>query len=212
MNDGRCYVASATLNDKIYACGGFNGTIRLRSAEIYDPVLNQWGALPDMALIRSDAACVAYNKKIYVIGGFDGDQIHTSVEIFNPATNEWSFGQPLQTPRSGVRAVVYHNKIFVIGGYDGVRRLKSVEVLDPDSSPYWQQQTNKLHTRRSNFAVTVTDDKILIMGGYDGHGVTNACEMYIDGQWVMKNPMKIKRSALDAVNLGHYKINYNDFV
>ena len=97
------------------------------------------------------------------------------------------------------------------GGYDGTRRLRSVEVLDPDSSPYWQQQPNKLQIRRSNFAVTVIDDKILIMGGYDGHGVTNACEMYIDGQWVMKNPMKIKRSALDAVNLGHYKINYNDF-
>ena len=197
---------------KVYACGGFNGNIRLRSAEVYDPVLDVWGALPNMANIRSDSACVSYKNKIYVIGGFDGDQIHTSVEIFNPATNEWSFGQPLQTPRSGVRAVVYHNKIFVIGGYDGVRRLRSVEVLDPDRSPYWQQQTNKLLTRRSNFAVTVTDDKILIMGGYDGHGVTNACEMYIDGQWVMKNPMKIKRSALDAVNLGHYKINYNDFV
>ena len=99
MNDGRCSVASATLNDKIYACGGFNGTSKLCSAEVYDPVLNQWTALPDMAHIRHLAACVAYNKKIYVIGGFDGDQIHTSVEIFNPATNEWSFGQPLQTPR-----------------------------------------------------------------------------------------------------------------
>ena len=196
---------------KVYACGGFNGNIRLRSAEVYDPVLDVWGALPNMANIRSDSACVSYKNKIYVIGGFDGNQIHTSVEIFNPATNEWSFGQPLQTPRSGVRAVVYHNKIFVIGGYDGVRRLRSVEVLDPDSSPYWQQQTNKLLTRRSNFAATVTDDKILIMGGYDGHGVTNGCEMYIDGQWVMKAPMKIKRSALDAVNLDHYKINFNDF-
>ena len=62
-----------------------------------------------------------------------------------------------------------------------MRRLRTVEVLDPDNSPYWQQQTNKLLTRRSNFAVTVTDDKILIMGGYDGHGVTNVCEMFIDG-------------------------------
>ena len=37
MNERRCYVASATLMDKIYACGGFDGRNRLRSAEIYDP-------------------------------------------------------------------------------------------------------------------------------------------------------------------------------
>ena len=90
--------------------------------------------------------------------------------------------------------------------------MRSVEVLDPDISPYWQQQTNMLVTGRQNFAATVTEDKILIMGGSDGYRVTNDCEMYIDGQWVKKMPMKIKRSGLDAVNLDHYKINYNEFV
>lgn len=214
MNERRCYVASATLMDKIYACGGYNAQDRLRSCEIYDPVLDVWGFLPQMTEVRSDAACVAFNNKIYVIGGFDGDQIHTSVEIFNPATNEWSFGPSLQVCRSGVKAIAYNDKIFVIGGYDGTRRLKTVEVYDPLVSPYFQLQDKQLMQRRSNFAVTLTDDKIFIMGGYDGRGVTGKTEMYDDKdkEWKVSKSMKFARSALETLTLDHYTLNYKDFV
>jgi len=214
MNERRCYVASATLMNKIYACGGYNAQERLRSVEIYDPVLDVWGLLPNMTEVRSDAAAVAFNNKIYVIGGFDGDQIHTSVEIFNPATNEWSFGPSLQVPRSGVKAIAYNDKIFVIGGYDGTRRLKTVEVYDPLVSPYFQLQDKKLNVRRSNFAVTLTDDKIFVMGGYDGKGVTGKTEMYDDKdkEWKVSKSMKIARSALETLTLDHYTLNYKDFV
>ena len=78
MNERRRSIASATLMNKIYACGGYNAQDRLRSVEIYDPVLDDWRFLPQMTEARSAAACVAFNNKIYVIGGFDGDQIHTS--------------------------------------------------------------------------------------------------------------------------------------
>merc|ERR1712218_98131 len=89
MNQRRCYVASASMEEKVYACGGFDGHNRLRSAEIYDPSIDQWSMLPDMSMVRSDAACVSYNEKIWVIGGFDGEQIHSSVETFNPRTEQW---------------------------------------------------------------------------------------------------------------------------
>ncbi len=214
MNERRCYVASATLMNKVYACGGYNTQTRLRSVEVYEPVLDIWGLLPNMTEVRSDAACVAFNNKIYVLGGFDGDQIHTSVEIFNPATNEWSFGPSLQVPRLNGKAIVYKDKIFVIGGDDGTRRLKTVEIYDPLVSPYFQLQAKQLMVRRSNFAVTVTDDKIFVMGGYDGKGVTAKTEMYDDKdkEWKATKSMKVARSALEALTLDHYTLNYKDFV
>ena len=215
MNERRCYVASATLMNKIYACGGYNAQERLRSAEIYDPVLDVWGFLPQMTDVRSDAACVAFNNKIYVIGGFNGDQIHTSVEIFNPATNEWSFGPSLQTPRKGAKAIVYNDKIFVIGGHDGTRVLKTVEIYDPLVSPYFQLHDKQLLQARSIFAVTLTDDKIFIMGGEDGRRKDIATtEMYDDKdkEWKASKSMNSARAGLQALTLDHYSLNYKDFV
>ena len=213
MNDDvRIFVASATLMNKIYACGGYKS----RSAERYDPVLDVWRFLPQMTEVRKDAACVAFNNKVYVIGG-EGEiegQIHTSVEIFNPATNEWSFGPSLQVPRSGARAIVYNDKIFVIGGYDGTRALKTVEIYDPLVSPYFQLQDKQLLQKRTRFAVTLTDDKIFIMGGFDGRGVTGKTEMYDDKdkEWKASKSMKSARSGLKALTLDHYTLNYKDFV
>ena len=214
MNERRYFVASATLMNKIYACGGVDGDERLRSAELYDPVLDVWGFLPQMTEVRIGAACVAFNNKIYVIGGFDGNQNHTSVEIFNPATNEWSFGPSLQVRRRGVKAIVYNDKIFVIGGSDGTSVLKTVEIYDPLVSPYFQLQDKQLLQERSYFAVTLTDDKIFIMGGYDGRGVTGKTEMYDDKdkEWKVSKPMKFARSALETLTLDHYTLNYKDFV
>jgi N-acetylneuraminic acid mutarotase len=216
MNEMRWFVASATLMDKIYAFGGRNAQERLRSAEIYDPVLDVWGFLPQMTDVRSGAAGVAFNNKIYVIGGSYGNtnQIHTSVEIFNPATNEWSFGPSLQVPRTGAKAIAYNDKIFVIGGYDGTRVLKTVEIYDPLVSPYFQLQDKQLLQERSIFAVTLTDDKIFIMGGYDGRRVIATTEMYDDkdNEWKVSKSMKHARIGLETLTLDHYTLNYKDFV
>ena len=38
----RSDVAVTTLDNKIYAVGGFNGATGLKSAECYDPELNIW--------------------------------------------------------------------------------------------------------------------------------------------------------------------------
>ena len=169
MNKRRSCFSSATLMKKIYACGGYNGQERLRSVEIYDPVLDVWELGPNMTEVRSGAACVSFNNKIYVIGGIpDGDQILTSVEIFNPATNEWSFGPSLQVPRAGAKAIAYNAKIFVIGGHDGTSQLKTVEVYDPLVSANWIVQQQQLTVERSHFEVTLLDNKILISGGYTG--------------------------------------------
>ena len=218
MNESRCLIASATLKNKIYACGGYKAHGSwLQSAEVYDPVLDVWEFLPPMTEVRSDAACVPFNNKIYVIGGKDShDQIHTSVEVFNPATNEWSFGPSLQVPRVGAKAIVYNDKIFVIGGYDGTRRLKTVEVYDPLVSPYFQLQANQLMVRRCNFAVTLTDDKIIIMGGNESYVIeaTSKTEMYDDKdkQWTVSESMKFVRNGHEALTLDHYSLNYKDFV
>ena len=172
MNKSRTDFASATLLNKIYACGGYDAQYEsLGTSEVYDPVLDVWGFLPNMTKKRDCATSVAFKNKVYVIGGYDGVQTLTSVEIFNPATNEWSFGPPLQVPRLGAKAIVYTDKIFVIGGWETYLSrspMKTVEVYDPLVSANWIVQEQQLTAGRANFAVTLLDNKILISGGYTG--------------------------------------------
>ena len=173
MNKSRTDFASATLLNEIYACGGYDAQYEsLGTAEVYDPVLDVWGFLPNMTKKRDCATSVAFKNKVYVIGGYDGDQTLTSVEIFNPATNEWSFGPSLQIPRLDAKAIVYNGKIFVIGGDNGNywtnNGLKTVEVYDPQVSANWIVQQQQLTVGRFYFAVTLLDNKILISGGHTG--------------------------------------------
>ena len=49
--------------------------------EEYDPVANQWTALPPMNSARFDLAVVVYRHKIYAIGGSNGEVLN--YVIFN---------------------------------------------------------------------------------------------------------------------------------
>lgn len=59
----------ATINNKLYVCGGYDGNTFLQSVEEYDPVNNQWRVLSSMALMRSRVALVANMGKLWAIGG-----------------------------------------------------------------------------------------------------------------------------------------------
>lgn len=68
MHHRRCYASVCTLNGKIYALGGNNGIMRLRSAEVYCPKTNQWTLIASMNRRRSDADACAFNDRIYITG------------------------------------------------------------------------------------------------------------------------------------------------
>ena len=37
----RCRLGAAALNGKLYVCGGYDGSVFLRTVEAYDPVTNR---------------------------------------------------------------------------------------------------------------------------------------------------------------------------
>lgn len=84
----------ATVNNKIYAIGGYSGSV-LRTVEEYDPATDIWTRKADMPTPRRQLIVVSINGKIYAIGGvnFSADPnslIYSySTEEYNPATNTW---------------------------------------------------------------------------------------------------------------------------
>lgn len=41
------------LNDKVYAVGGFNGSLRVRTVDVYDPSTDSWSTSCSMEARRS---------------------------------------------------------------------------------------------------------------------------------------------------------------
>jgi kelch-like protein 18 len=55
----------ATLNGKLYACGGYDGSSFLKSVECYDPNSDSWKIIAPMNVKRSRVALTANMGKLY---------------------------------------------------------------------------------------------------------------------------------------------------
>lgn len=85
----RSRVGVAVLNGKLYAFGGFNGTERLSTVEVYDPRKNKWSQGCAMLCKRSAVGVAALDDCIYVCGGYDGVTSLNTVEVYYPKSNTW---------------------------------------------------------------------------------------------------------------------------
>ncbi|GMJ13043.1 hypothetical protein HRI_004973500 [Hibiscus trionum] len=95
--------ACTVCDGKIYVAGGqctlgiARGT---SSAEMYDPVLDEWKPLPDMSVMRYKCVGVTWQGKIHVIGGFaekaDMDKLQwntigrCSAEVYDSEKAKWN--------------------------------------------------------------------------------------------------------------------------
>jgi len=92
MNEARADVAVCVLNGKIYAVGGTTklpGT-GLRTAEVYDPIVNKWTYIASMTNIMMLASVVGIGSKLYVMGGVvqpAGDPVPP--EIYDTYLDMW---------------------------------------------------------------------------------------------------------------------------
>ncbi len=98
----RCRLGVASLNGKLYAAGGYDGNVFLKSVECFDPVFNKWSYVTPMNVKRSRVALVANCGKLYAIGGYDGVSNLNSVEMYCPEQNAWTFAASMRAHEGGV--------------------------------------------------------------------------------------------------------------
>lgn len=61
----------------VYAVGGFNGSLRVRTVDVYDGVKDQWTSIASMQERRSTLGAAVLNDLLYAVGGFDGSTSRT---------------------------------------------------------------------------------------------------------------------------------------
>ena len=99
MSTKRARVGVGTVNGKIYAVGGYDGSSDLATVEAYCPQSNQWLSVPSMGTRRSCLGVAVLNGLIYAIGGYDGASCLNSVERFDPLTAQWTSVAAMNTRR-----------------------------------------------------------------------------------------------------------------
>jgi len=106
MLNRRCRLGVATLNGKLYACGGYDGNQFLRSVEMYDPNKDAWKLVAPMNVKRSRVALSANMGKLWAIGGYDGESNLSTVEVYDPESDTWTFVASMCAHGGGVGAGV----------------------------------------------------------------------------------------------------------
>ena len=77
------YVYLVFFQGRVYAVGGFNGSLRVRTVDFYDPLRDAWSSAPNMEARRSTLGVAVLNDCIYAVGGFDGSTGLNSAEVLD---------------------------------------------------------------------------------------------------------------------------------
>uniref|UniRef100_A0A6U9MN59 BTB domain-containing protein n=1 Tax=Zooxanthella nutricula TaxID=1333877 RepID=A0A6U9MN59_9DINO len=176
MRYARRNCASAELDGRVYAIGGFDGSKIMNAVEAYDNRLKSWMLIEPLPTPRSSAMACAQGNKLWVAGGTSGTRLKT-VDVFDPRANKWETQKvEMMETRSAGQAACCVNHVFALGGTDNDQNIHfSMECLDGDAGSFSVRQPMK--ESRMDFASAVISDSIMVGGGQNG-SVLSSTEFY----------------------------------
>ncbi len=181
MSDGRVLVAG----------GEVDGSLRIASADIFDPQSNKWTTTGSMAQPRSGAmSALLPDGRVIVVGGLGATTPLASSEIYDPQTGTWSSGPSMSTPRdSGAIVTLPSRKLLVVGGAQST----SAEVLDP-STMTWSPTGDQPGVIASQRMTLLPDGQVLSVGFAQSGGPSTALYDPASGSWTAWLPTHQERS------------------
>ena len=184
-----CYNCRAAVYKNGIAVAGFNFRKAKVKLVFFDPLLNQWSALPSMKQYALDSVLVTCNGCLYCLGGYNykGLAINTlsSVEMLSGINRFWQHVEPMQTARNEFTAVSIMDNIYAIGGrVDQFKSIKSVEKYDPHLNKW--VYVNEMNIERHGHSACVMQNKIYVVGGINSkYEFISEIECYdpLSGNW-----------------------------
>jgi N-acetylneuraminic acid mutarotase len=193
MHEGRSYHTSTLLTDgKVLVTGGEGANGVLKSAELYDPIVDNglnkgtWTTVGSLNTARNQhTATVLPDGKVLVVGGYGGVVLpspgvvpssgvsYSSAELYDPISRAWTPTGSLHSGRYCHTATLLPNgKVLVVGGYDvqiiGGNSIDIAvtyaELYDPATGS-WTKTGGLVTPRALHSATLMNDGKILVLGG-----------------------------------------------
>lgn len=225
--DRRLHSVTRLDGGGVLVTGGFAGADAypaqpLRTAEIFDPVLETWTATGPMNEARAGhTATLLPNGQVLVAGGRvprSGDTASLSTaEIYDPGTQVWTTVKPMTDARWAHEAVLLADgRVLVTGGVCDVGRALApsalCEVYDPRHD-VWTPTGSLGAAHHGCGAVALPDGTVFLAGGgyvgmiedwvFNSHCLWTA-ERYdpATGEWSRAEDMPAPRTAHRTVLLG----------
>jgi hypothetical protein len=175
MSEARYTPAAATLpSGKVLVAGGYDGSTRVRSAELFDPATGTFEALSaKLGVERGEAGFVTLpSGQVLLAGGYNEKEFNLkSAELFDPNTDTFETISELTSERDGPAAALLHNgKVLIVGGYSGGKELNSAELYDPATKTFEALSAKMGEPRYLPVAATLPNGNVLIAGGYNETG------------------------------------------
>jgi DNA-binding CsgD family transcriptional regulator len=173
LPEPRCAHALASMGDKLYLFGGWNGDEYVATTYVYDPQADVWTEETPMPTRRGFAAAAPLDDRLYVVGGYDDEMELSSCTMYDPQTKSWRECAPLTVGRGGVGLVSLSGYLYAIGGGGWTSYLGFNERYNPANDAWDTIETPLVEEWRSPGVVAV-DNTIYAIGGWsDGYLSSN---------------------------------------
>ncbi len=164
-------LAVASLNDKIYITGGWNGeATQLDTVQLFDG--RSVVARPALRVARSQHAVVAADGALFAIGGWSAQTgLVREIERLDPHSGTWQRHGVLPTPRREPGVALHGRDIIVAGGFNGTHDgdldgyADLVEAYDLDSGRW--RSLGRLNIGRRGFGLVSAGAELFAIGGYN---------------------------------------------
>ena len=136
MTHRRGLCSTAAIAEKLYVCGGEDGSVS-HTLERLDPAVDTWELLRSALHRRMHTTVAVLRDRLYLVGGMSDDNTASnSVECFDPDIDSWEESTPLLNARSGAKVARVSGCLYVIGGrarnaHGGFSFLRLAERFDP---------------------------------------------------------------------------------
>ena len=130
MTTRRTYLTAASANGKIYAFGGWSGSVSLNKNEEYDPVTNSWAGKQNLPAAADSMSSAVLGNQIYLIGGYSGSAIN-NVRMYDIWNNTYLTKANLPIAKQKTASVAVNNRIYTMGGGSGSSAVSNHYQYDP---------------------------------------------------------------------------------
>ena len=99
--------------EKVVAAGGFDGSERLSTTEIYDIATDSWSKGTPLPLALTLAGIVTYKMTFLVVGGFTSSSLSDKIFLYEQS-GEWreQLHMKLSEPKRSVAAMLIPSSLF----------------------------------------------------------------------------------------------------
>ena len=162
------HTATLLEDGRVLIVGGHeSASLKLASAEIYDPASQTWSSAGNMSDKRGKwhSATLLSDGRVLVFGETD----EPTAEIYDPATNQWTLVGSLSQARTAASSTLLADgRVLVAGGLDatkaGREQLDSAEIFDPATGE-WSPAASMNQVNSNHKAILLDDGRVFLIGG-----------------------------------------------